>query len=820
MSHRSRRALRAASLRSSLNLAPVGVACLSLSMLTAQQVFAQSVQSAASIADPVESTDAATLPPVVVTDTAPRSVAQQNQLPNTTAGITATQAAETVNVMNTEDLTKYLPSVLVRKRFIGDTQAPIATRTTGINASARSLIVADGVWLSTLIGNNNGSASPRWFMVAPEEVERVDVLYGPFAAEYPGNSYGAVVALATRMPQQFEASVKVGFASQNFDLYGTHDRYNSTEASATLGSRSGDWSWWLSLNRLDSHSQPISFGTVTPTTPRAGSVAVSGGYADFNRTGAPIAVVGAGSITHTVQDTAKLKLGYDLPGNVTAAYTLGYWHNQADASAQTYLSAGGAPYYGAGSGYAVINGSTYGASSIANTFASSATEQDHVMQSVSLKRRNAGEWGWEAVASDYRYVNDSTRTSTGFSSSAPNLYPGAQTGGTGRIADMQGTGWSTFDAKGIWKPQGANGQSGANTLSFGFHQDRYALHNPTYNTADWLSGDGGALYASSAGTTHTLALWAQDVWRMQPDWMLTLGARQERWQASGGQNINTTGATDQNPGTAYVVNQPEVQASGLSPKASLSWVASDMWRVTGSVGRALRFPTVGELYQNVQTGSAYTQPNPYLKPEDVLSSELAIERFTDDGDWRVSVFDERVKDALISQTSFLNGSTPVSFTQNVDRTHQKGVELAGNQRNIVWRGFDLGGSLTYVDGRIAANNGYVPTTPGATSVGKRTPYIPDWRATFTATWRPSDSWSWTLAGRYSGRMYATVDNTDVNSGTYTGFQSFFVMDLRGHYRIDAHWEAGFGIDNLNNCRYWLYHPFPQRTVVADLRWHF
>jgi iron complex outermembrane receptor protein len=58
----------------------------------------------------------------------------------------------------------------------------MAMRTTGINASARSLIYADGVWLPALINNNNGNASPRWFMVAPQEIERIDVLYRPFSA--------------------------------------------------------------------------------------------------------------------------------------------------------------------------------------------------------------------------------------------------------------------------------------------------------------------------------------------------------------------------------------------------------------------------------------------------------------------------------------------------------------------------------------------------------------------------------------------------------------------------------------------------------------
>src|SRR4051794_20676338 len=125
-------------------------------------------------------TSESTLPAVQVEGT--RSVADRNSLPVTTESVTARKVEETVNAMTVEDTLKYLPNVLIRRRFIGDTQAPMASRTTGINASARTLIYADGILLSTLVNNNNQNGSPQWFMVAPEEIERIDVMYGPFSA--------------------------------------------------------------------------------------------------------------------------------------------------------------------------------------------------------------------------------------------------------------------------------------------------------------------------------------------------------------------------------------------------------------------------------------------------------------------------------------------------------------------------------------------------------------------------------------------------------------------------------------------------------------
>ena len=112
----------------------------------------------------------------------------------------------------------------MRKRYIGDyNHAVLSTRASGTGNSARSVVYADGILLSNYLGNGAGF-TPRWGMVTPEEIERVDVLYGPFSAAYAGNSVGAVVDYVTRMPTKFEAHAKIGYATQKFDLYSTSER--------------------------------------------------------------------------------------------------------------------------------------------------------------------------------------------------------------------------------------------------------------------------------------------------------------------------------------------------------------------------------------------------------------------------------------------------------------------------------------------------------------------------------------------------------------------------------------------------------------------
>lgn len=781
--------------------------CVVLATLAAGAATARADDSTVSPALPA-STATQSLAPVEVTAnvTATQSVADKYQLPVTTESITAEKAAQTINAMNTEDTLKYLPSVLVRKRYIGDTQAPMSTRTTGINASARSLVMVDGVTLSALINNNNANGSPQWFMVQPQEIDRVDVMYGPFSAAYPGNSYGAVTAITTRMPQSFEASVDTQYASQHFSKYGTDDTYSSQQYSATLGDRVGKFSWWLSANHLDSFSQPITFGTIAQSSTPAGAAlpVVTGGYADKNRTGGPIQVIGARDFVHTIQDSAKLKLAYDFTPALTATYMLGYWRNDAKSTAKSYLrTQSGDPYYGAASGNVNLGDYAYSASAIAGQYSSSNVEQEHLMQSLTLKTDTRGPFDWEFVGSNFQYLQDRSRLSTG-------LYPDAKDGGPGRVTDMDGTGWSTLDLKGFFRPEGI---ARAHSLSFGAHYDTYKLVSPTYNSTDWISREDGALFSDSRGKTDTKALWLQDVWSLTSSVQATLGGRYEMWRAYDGFNYSSSN------GKGFPIDQPGVSKNGFSPKASLLWQTTDQWSIRGSYGRALRFPTVGELYQSVQTGSTFTQANPFLKPEDVQSAEIAIERNTEKSKLRLSLFQEYVSDALISQTSNIAGiGAPVSFTQNVDKTRQRGIELAGQQDDALIKGLRLSGNVTYVDARILENGSYVPTAPGATSVGKRTPYVPEWRATLAATYQPDNQWAYTVAGRYSGKMYATVDNTDTHSNTFQGFDSFLVLDARVHYDFEKHWSIAVGVDNLTNRKYFLYHPFPQRTIYAELKY--
>src|SRR5438067_723761 len=451
---------------------------------------------------------------VVVTGGRPTSL--PTEIPATIEGITGAQVEERINAFDSEDALKYLPSLNVRKRYIGDyDHAVLASRASGTGNSARSLVYADGILLSNLLGNG-ASYTPRWGLVTPEEIERVDVLYGPFAAAYPGNSVGAVVDFQTRMPTKREAHVRLTGMSQGFDLYHTDHRYDGWEGSAALGDRKGDWSYWVDVSRLDSEGQPIAFANklVSNGVPNGGGVPVLGAVAGNNPTNQPWLLLGATNQTHTVQDHAKLKLAWDISPVLRASYLAGWWGNDATRVSQTYLrDTAGNPVITAIR--VSIDGRSYDIN--ASDFAPSRATLEHLMQGFSLKHHGADVFNWEVAASLYDYERDLVRTPTV-------LVPDASTDGAGQVTDLKGSGWSTLALKGIWRPD--DGPLHGHTVELGLQSERAVLRTRVFgSSADWLHASDGPTVSIFNGNTWLESLYAQDSWRFAEDWRAVVGAR-------------------------------------------------------------------------------------------------------------------------------------------------------------------------------------------------------------------------------------------------------------------------------------------------------
>ncbi len=725
----------------------------------------------------------------IVTITGGRPSSLPSQIPTTIESITGAEVQTKINATDSEDALRYFPSLLVRKRFAGDyNHAVLSSRASGTGNSARSMVYADGILLSNYLGNG-AAFTPRWGLVAPEEIERVDVLYGPFSAAYPGNSVGAVVDYVTRMPTRFEAHAKVSVFVQPFELYGTHDTFGGHQASASLGSREGALSWSVNLSRLKSQSQPLSFATklvsATSATPGA---PVDGAVPGLDKSHLPWLLIGDGTRYDTTQDHAKLKLAWHPGAGLRAQLTLGAWRNRSEGQSTSYLtrSSDGTPFF---SGVARIDGRDY--SVVAGDFGQSRDRLSHLMQGLSLGSRTGGAFDWELATSAYDYRQDTSRTPT-------LAKPAADAGGAGRITSLAGTGWATLALKGSWRP------TAEHQADFGLQQERYRWRQRIDNAADWTGGEAASPVSSFRGQTQLRSLFAQDAWTLNPRWKAVLGLRVEEWTASDGARAT---------GTAAPLAFAQRRENWLSPKAAIGWQLQDDWALKLSSGRAVRAPTVGELFQGNGGGDAVS--NPGLKPEQSWTTEISsawtlagLQRL------RATLFHEATTDALYTQA--IAGSSPiVNSVQNIDRIRTLGLETAYDASDLFIKGLELQMSATYADSVILANRSY-GLTPGDT-LGKQQPRVPKWRASLLASWRIADAVTASLGARYGSRQFGQLNNSDSNGYAYQGFSPYFSTDVRLRWKIDRQWSAALGIDNLNNCRYWNFHPYPQRTTSAELR---
>jgi iron complex outermembrane recepter protein len=713
------------------------------------------------------------------------------EVPNTTASKTALEL-RAQNLFNPEDALNYVPNVTIRKRYIGDRNALIGGRSFSTLQPARGLVFMDGYLLSNFLGRFD---APRWNMIAPEEIERVDVLYGPYSATYPGNSIGTTVAIRTRRPDDLTMSVRSTAFSEHFDEYGLEDDYTGYQVSAYLGDRFDNDVWFtLAANRQDATGHPMQYYTVSANAAgqfpvvTGGATPVTGVRFDRDPQGRQRAVFGAnsGAIDHTIQDQVKLRGGYAFTDWLEIEGFVAMWRNDTDNENRTLMrDAAGNEVW---AGRVIADGITFNVP--ASAFLPSTREEEHRQWGTTLRTTRAHGWNGSLVYSRYDILEDSLVEGYRFSSGPAGAPDPTNT-------ERDGTGWQTFELQGVYTPAADDWTGGRHTLAVGFHRNEYELENPIYNVAT------GALAQDVFGQTRLQAWYLQDEWQLADRWSLTLGARYEDWSAFKGGQLSGANAV------AYA----ERTDSAVSPKASLAFAPSGAWNLRLSFGRGVRFPTVPELFQGTGTAGTIVVNDPNLRPERSDSVDFTVERWLSWGKLRASLFQDDVRDSIFSQTN-ITVTPNITNVQNVDRVRTRGIETAFSVAFPAIESLSFDGSLAYARAKILENDNY------PVSVGNVWPRIPKWRGNLQTVWRPTEQWLTSLGIRYSGRMFGRLENDDINPDTYGGVSRFTMLDARVAYTTASNIELALGVDNLTDERAYQSHPYAGRTAFVEARWSF
>lgn len=710
------------------------------------------------------------------------------RLPSSTFSITGT-SLDDKPLMNVQDILNYAPNVQIRRLRPGDPNGGMGGRSFGVGQPQRALVYVDGMLISNFLASHQ---VPRWSMVNESEVDRVDVLYGPFSAIYPGNSIGTTVAFTTRMPTKLEAHTRLQFHSQSQDDYGQDHAYRGNQQSAYVGNRWGDLSMAITFNRFDGKAHGTSYAASPIRTANTGGTPVTGHVFDRDTQGVDRLIFGSTGESDVTQTLLKTRLAYDITPTLSADMTLAQFTATNQGGARTYLrDASGAPVW---SGNVLANGATYALPLMGPR----AGDEEHQQAGLRLRTRHKTGWNGSVQWSRYRIEKDETLTSSRAMDASAGVVPG--TSGSSVGAGGGGTGWKTLELQATYTP-GANEQ---HALMLGYHQNEYALASRSYNLADWHDPSSTiAEIANYFGKTAIRAIYVQDAWAFAPEWNLSAGLRYEEFRASNGSQM----FDNVNDGASLIYADRKLSAT--SPKLSLGKVLDDEWMGKLSFGRGTRFPTVAELYQGTRSGTEIVQNDPNLRPEQSQAVELSFLREQDNASTRISFFQDAIKDAIFSQR-FVTGSGAVAnVRQNIDKTRVRGIEVAWQGRNVGWNGLDLQLGGAYSHARILAND----VTPA--SVGKVLPGVPKIRLSGMATWRQGP-WSTSLGLRHQSRTYSALDNSDIHPATFGGSNSITVADVKLGYQFTQWSTLSMGVNNLNNHRYYQTHPYAGRSYYLEL----
>ncbi len=752
------------------------------------------------------------------------------------SSVTKQEIDQTVNVMTSAEAIQNMPSTLVRERFIGDRNATIEGRINNPQDSARTMLYADGVLLSNYLGNSY-AYPPRWNMVAPVEIERVDAMEGPFSALYGGNSESGVYTITTRMPEHFEFHVEGNSSVQYFHWFEDKETDLSGHMSAAIGDRMEKFSYWLIYDRLDAQGQAqtfsqnnfsagscvknclSAFGGVFAVNPAGGTSAQG-----FPTPGGVLSeIAGSAGADHSEQHFGKVKLAYDVTPATRLTWQTGFWSLVDNTTVNPFMyTTNGIPLYGLGSGVKINDGpfGSYTLGSLNPTHSNAS----HLMNSVEFKSDTKGLFDFDLVGTQYNFLRDYTNTYVQYGAvptavnaagqvTAWNINP------RGSNVNQGGNYWRTFDARFIYRPD--FDLFGKHIISFGLSDWLYSLNSVQTNTDVATANYYYDIQTVNYGKTDTKSTYVQDEWKFLPQWLLTLGARGDWWTAFDGSNDSLGNV--KNASTSPLVNYAEAYKGAFSPKGSIEYKVTPDFLVRGSIDRAYRFPTVSEMFQQITTSNTVTTNNPNLQPESTTYYDLTAEyqlRNAFDGKVgmitpRLSLFEADSWNYIYTQSNTI-GATTFSQILNIDKVNFHGIEGVLTMKDVYWHGLGFMTSATFTDSKILGDS----LAPWY--IGNQVPRIPRIRLHGTISYAPNDTFSVAATMRFATGSFVSLANTDFSHDTYGSTDSsYLVFDAKVQYKFAPDWTATAGINNIGNNKAFVNpNPYPERTFFLGVKYDF
>ncbi len=694
--------------------------------------------------------------------TATRTEKVLDDAPGSVAVITKTDM-EKRNIQNVDDALNTTAGVYYsRGKDMLDTSPRITVG--GITGYQRTLVLMDGVTM-----NNPYTGNVLWNLFTPQNVERIEVVKGPFSSLYGGYAMGGVVNIISKMPEKREFTVKSGYGS----AWQRGEALNDLRTYyASYGDKIEKLRMFVSYDNKSTNGYVSDFN-VQSTQPTAG---ISGWSYTTDRTGKAAYLIGDKGSNNMWADNVTAKVGYDFTdvSKIRLSYQRSRYAYSYDTP-NTYLTnAAGTPVFS----YGTVKEASF------VTSGGGATTQDvyNIAYETEFSTVNMKlNLGVADTPNDY-YVTPNSSTAKIYGGPGTNYYTPARA----YNADLQ------FSVP-LFKRHILT--FGGSFRSTWVDQQQYALSN-------WQDDRSKtALSYEAKGKTRTYALFFQDEIAILQNLTAYIGGRQDFFESYDGYVF-------QQGTSGYPISYDSHRASSFSPKAAIVYKPFEGTTVRASAGNAFRPPTVYELYVTTTSSGITYAGNPNLKPETVSSWDIGAEQALWKGaKAKVRYFENFISDMIYTRTLSATSQDKV----NAGSAESKGIEIEMEQKFDKW--LKLFSNITCTDAKILRN------AANPASEGKKMIAVPDIMFNVGADVEKGPL-GLTVIGRYVSGRYNTDNNSDAATHVPGAYDAYFTADAKVRYKFLPWATASFSVNNIFNEQYYAYYLMPGRSWFADLTLNF
>lgn len=635
----------------------------------------------------------------------------------------------------------------------------------GIPGYSRTSVLVDGVSI-----NNAFSSGVNWSTIAVEDIEKIEVVKGPFSSLYGGNAMSGVINIIRKKPTKQEFNIKTGYGSNNYKNleFSYRDKfYGSLGIDINYGNKKSDG--YISELAVKSPSN----GT--------GGTDVTGQQLTTDYKGDTKYIVGDKGKKSWIQDDVGLKLFYDI--NNASKITFDYNHHEDETKYNSFNS-----YLRDSSGNLIYSGSAQLDPTHKTTlsekdflFGPNGETSDRFTLSYTNTFSDTIDLDIKAnyLKNTYWYVSQTTGA--------------LSSGGPGTYTDIPN--------EKLFTSIQFNFQLGDyNYITTGIDITKSKLQKDINTLTSWRDYDSKTtLLRENNGESTTQAFLIQDTIDISKSLIAYVGGRYDYWETKGDfkDYVNSISTSYDKRHDSY-----------FSPKISLVYLPAKGTTLRTSWGKAFRAPSLSDLYSAYYSGAKLIQSSPTLEPEKVSSWEIGFEqKFITDTQLKVTYYENTLTDLMYST----DVSSTLNEKRNAGKAEVKGVEIEVKQ--ALSDAISTFANFTYNKSEMLEND----SKP--TSIGKQLTYVPEKQFNLGISGNYS-SWNGSIIGSYVDDMYTTDDNMDIIKDVYGAYESYFIVNTKIGYKIRDYLSASISINNLFDKEYFQSDMTPGRTVYAELAFKF